>query len=115
MDDTAAGSAPEIAAELAVTLVRDGTPLIDVREPSEWEAGHAPDAHWIPLGELESRLSELPRDTEILVICHSGARSERAARALRDAEFIAVNVAGGMLAWAAAGGEVESGGETSPN
>lgn len=115
MDHSAGESSPEIAADLAVGLVRDGTPLIDVREPHEWVAGHAPDAHLIPLGELGARFSELPRDTEILVICHSGARSERAARALRAAEFIAVSVAGGMLAWSAAGGEVESGGETYPN
>jgi len=57
----------------------------------------------------------LPRDTEIFVICQSGARSERAARALREAEFIAVSVSGGMVAWQAGGGEVESKSETYPN
>jgi len=115
MDLSAAESAPEIVAQLAVDLVRDGTPLIDVREQREWDAGHAPDAHLIPLGELDARRSELPRDTEILIICHSGVRSERATRALRGADFIAVSVSGGMVAWEAAGGEVESGSETSPN
>ena len=115
MDLSAAESTPEIAAELAVDLVRGGTPLIDVREQREWDAGHAPDAHLIPLGELDSRLSELPRDTEILIICHSGVRSERATRALRGADFVAVSVSGGMVAWESAGGEVESGSETSPN
>ena len=115
MDPSAAESPPEIAAELAVALVRDGTPLIDVRAPGEWVVGHAPDAHLIPLGELDARMCELPRDTEILVICHSGARSERAASALREAEFIAVSISGGMVAWAAAGGEIETGGATYPN
>jgi rhodanese-related sulfurtransferase len=103
---------PEIAAGNAVNLVRGGTPLIDVREQSEWNAGRAPDAHLIPLGELESRFSELPRERQILVICHSGIRSEQAARSLIAAGFNAVTVTGGMVAWAASGGEVEAGSQS---
>lgn len=110
--DGTGGPVPEIDASDAVSLVRGGTPLIDVREPKEWDAGHAPDAYLIPLGELEARLSELPRDREILVICHSGMRSERGARSLIAAGFNAVTVAGGMVAWAASGGEVEAGSQS---
>ena len=40
--------------------------LLDVREPQEWQAGHAPQAEHIPLGQLESRLAELPRDRQII-------------------------------------------------
>jgi len=98
---------PEVSPEAAVQKVAAGTPLIDVREQSEWHVSHAPDAHLIPLGELEARLSELPRDREILVICQSGARSERAVQFLRRSGFDAATVPGGMLAWSAIGGEVD--------
>jgi len=99
---------PEVSPEAAVGKVAAGTPLIDVREQSEWNVSHAPDAHLIPLGELESRLSELPRDREILVICQSGMRSERAVQFLRRSGFDAATVPGGMLAWSAVGGEIDS-------
>lgn len=99
---------PEVSPEVAVVRVAAGTPLIDVREQYEWAVSHAPDAHLIPLGELEARLSELPRDREILVICQSGLRSELAVQFLRRCGFDAATVLGGMLAWSAAGGEIDS-------
>ena len=80
--------------------------LLDVREDDEWAAGHADAAHHVPLGELGSRVEDLPTDRAIAVICRSGARSARATKALLDAGFPAVNVAGGMQAWQADGGEV---------
>jgi rhodanese-related sulfurtransferase len=73
--------------------------LLDVREPGEWAGGHAPAAHHQPLGELDP--SRLPAADTVYVICQSGGRSERAARALRDAGLDAHNVAGGMTAWTA--------------
>lgn len=94
-----ANGVPEVAA--------GGVPaeawLLDVREDEEWAAGHAPRATHIPLGELGARTAELPVDREIYVICRSGVRSERAARALNGAGWRAINVAGGMQDWAAAG------------
>jgi rhodanese-related sulfurtransferase len=77
--------------------------LLDVREDDEWAAGHAPKATHIPLGELGARTGELPVDQEIYVICRSGGRSGRATQALNGAGWRAVNVAGGMQDWAAAG------------
>ena len=83
---------------------RDGAILLDVREPDEWQSGHAAGAKHIPLGQLRARLSALPRDREIITICRSGNRSSRAAAELRRAGFTAVrNMAGGMTAWARAG------------
>ncbi|HRF49568.1 MAG TPA: rhodanese-like domain-containing protein [Anaerolineales bacterium] len=76
--------------------------LLDVREPYEFEAGHIAGATLIPLGSLPGRLSELPKDREILVVCRSGARSMTATRHLLSAGFKAVNLRGGMLAWAQA-------------
>jgi rhodanese-related sulfurtransferase len=77
--------------------------LLDVREDDEWVAGHVPGATHIPLGELGARTGELPHEDAIYVICRSGMRSARAAQALTGAGWQAVNVAGGMKDWAAAG------------
>jgi rhodanese-related sulfurtransferase len=77
--------------------------LLDVREDGEWAAGHAPDATHIPLGLLGSRTADIPQDQQIYVICRSGHRSARATQALNGAGWQAVNVAGGMEGWAAAG------------
>jgi len=83
--------------------VPDGAWLLDVRESDEWAAGHAPQASHIPLGELRARTAELPYDREIYVICRSGHRSAYATQALNAGGWRAVNVAGGMHDWAAAG------------
>jgi rhodanese-related sulfurtransferase len=77
--------------------------LLDVREHDEWAAGHAPGARHIPLGELGARSAEVPQDELIYVVCRSGNRSGRAAQALAGAGWRAVNIAGGMEDWAAAG------------
>ena len=86
-----------------------GAVLLDVREDVEWEAGRAASAHHIPLGELGQRQLELDAGTPVLVICRSGSRSARAAKALRGAGYEAYNVAGGMKAWAEAGQKIEPG------
>jgi rhodanese-related sulfurtransferase len=80
-----------------------GAYLLDVREPDEWAAGHAPDAVHIPVGALSQRAGEIPQDREIYVICRSGARSAYAAHSLAGAGWTTVNVADGMTGWAVAG------------
>jgi rhodanese-related sulfurtransferase len=80
-----------------------GALLLDVRNPNEWQVGHAEGAAWIPMTELADRQEELPTDREIVVICKSGARSARVAQALVAAGYEAVNVAGGCDAWQVAG------------
>ena len=77
--------------------------LLDVREPEEWDAGHAPGAVHIPLGELGARYTELDTDRPLFVICRSGNRSAHAARALAGAGWDARNVSDGMSGWQAAG------------
>jgi adenylyltransferase/sulfurtransferase len=77
-------------------------PLIDVREPWEYESGHLPDAVNIPLGELPQRLAEIPRAASPVFICRSGGRSMRACTLALEAGIAApANLEGGMLAWAA--------------
>jgi NADPH-dependent 2,4-dienoyl-CoA reductase/sulfur reductase-like enzyme/rhodanese-related sulfurtransferase len=78
----------------------NGSFLLDVREKIELAVEHVPDAVNIPLGELRSRLDELPRDREILVICRSGQRAYTATRCLLQNGFDASVVSGGMLSHA---------------
>lgn len=78
-----------------------GVLLVDVREDSEWNGGHAPGAFHRPLGRLDP--TRLPKVDAVYLICRSGNRSARATRALLDAGFDAHNVVGGMTAWTAAG------------
>jgi rhodanese-related sulfurtransferase len=93
----------ELDAIDADDAVRAGALLLDVREPEEYDAGHAPGAQLVPLGELSRRLGELRADRTIVCVCRSGARSASAAEALTDAGFDAINLVGGLLAWAAEG------------
>lgn len=82
----------------------DEAVLLDVREQNEWDAGHAPSAVHIPLGDLPTRLDDLPSDdTTLAVICRSGGRSSQAVAWLTQQGFDVVNVDGGMRAWASAG------------
>ena len=94
---------PEVTAADAAVSVEGGALLLDVREPDEWEAGHAPGAQHIPLGQLGARFEELPKDRSIVCVCRVGGRSARATEALRGAGYDVVNLTGGMQAWAAAG------------
>jgi NADPH-dependent 2,4-dienoyl-CoA reductase/sulfur reductase-like enzyme/rhodanese-related sulfurtransferase len=77
-----------------------GAFLLDVREQFELAVEQVPEAVNIPLGELRSRLDELPRDREISVICRSGQRAYYAARMLSQNGFNASVVSGGMLSHA---------------
>jgi len=99
---------PEVDAAEAIALVAGGTVLIDVREQDEWDAGHAPDARLVPLSQLQERVGELPENTKLLIVCHSGMRSMRATAFLRAEGLDAVNVIGGMVAWSAAGGALSA-------
>jgi rhodanese-related sulfurtransferase len=77
--------------------------LLDVREADEWQAGHAPGARWVPLAELETVRFQLPMNRTIVCVCRSGNRSGKAAAELVQMGFKAVNMTGGMKAWAQKG------------
>jgi rhodanese-related sulfurtransferase len=96
------------------TQLPAGAFLLDVREDDEWEAGHAPDAVHVRLGELGARVGELPRDRELYIICRSGTRSAYAAQALGGVGLNAINVADGMTGWAVAGRPMVSGDGAEP-
>jgi rhodanese-related sulfurtransferase len=87
---------------------RDDVVLLDVREDFEYEAGHIPGATLIPLGQISSRLAEIPTDKTVVAVCRSGNRSEQASNFLRQQGFDNVhNMQGGMNAWGQAGYEIE--------
>jgi rhodanese-related sulfurtransferase len=94
---------PQIDVDEAAARLAAGAALLDVREPDEWLAGHAGEAQHLPMGEIVDRLDDVPRDREVVVVCKSGGRSARVTEYLLGRGVTAVNLAGGMLAWQAAG------------
>ncbi|GAA4967454.1 rhodanese-like domain-containing protein [Actinoplanes utahensis] len=92
-----------VDAQQAAALIADGAVLLDVREPAEWRAGHAPRARHIPLGQLASRLGDVPADRSVITVCRSGARSQQAAALLAHDGRQVHNLTGGMHAWISAG------------
>jgi len=75
--------------------------LVDVREPEEWAAGHAPGAIHQPLDSLH--LAVLPTGVPVIAVCRSGGRSAKAAEALMARGISVRNLTGGMQAWSASG------------
>lgn len=97
---------PQITPVEAHALAADGVGIVlDVREEGEFAAGHAPGALPLPLGALASGrpLPPAAHGRTVLVICRSGNRSQQAAAILTTRGAAAVNIAGGMRAWALAG------------
>ena len=89
--------------DLAVTtwdqiaeLDRDQTFVLDVRNPEELTIGALDRAVNIPLGQLRSRLNEIPKDRHIVVYCQAGQRAYFACRMLNQHGFETVNLSGGF-------------------
>lgn len=92
---------------LAPRLARGEVTVIDVRNRTEWEAGHLPGARHIPVGYLAEQLADIPRDKPIVVQCQSGARSAIAASVLLKLGLPDVaDLVGGINAWQVAGHDV---------
>jgi len=88
------------AAELHEKMKENKRPFIlDVRQPEEFRSGHINGAKLIPLGELRDKLTDLPKQREIVCVCASGSRSSSAARQLISAGYQVVNLRGGMHIW----------------
>jgi rhodanese-related sulfurtransferase len=86
----------------------DGPLLLDVREPGEFAEARIDGAVLVPLGQLQARAASLP-DRPTIVMCHSGSRSMAATNYLRSLGRDAVNLDGGIVAWARAGLPYRSG------
>ena len=89
---------------------RDDVAVVDVRTPEEWRAGHLPGVPNIPLGELEARLDEIPRDRPVVLHCQGGGRAAIAASVLAARGFDTVlNLESGYVGWRSRDLPVESG------
>jgi rhodanese-related sulfurtransferase len=100
--------APPLPLEVSVAeaaAMRDaGAFVLDVREPDEYATGHIPGATLIPLGQLPTRLAEVPRDRTVVVVCRTGHRSAQGRDILLDAGYgAATSMTGGMNEWIAQG------------
>jgi len=73
--------------------------LLDVREDWEMSIASVEGVVHIPMAQVETRLSELDQNTEIVVLCRSGRRSLEVAKLLQNSGFKAINLTGGILAW----------------
>jgi rhodanese-related sulfurtransferase len=89
--------------EIDAARVAGDAVVLDVREDDEWEAGHIAGSTHVPLSELMGRLDEVPGTDPLVVVCRVGARSAQVAAWLRGQGRDAVNLAGGLESWAAAG------------
>lgn len=91
----------EIDVTAAAQLLQAGVLLIDVREDAEVATCRVGGSRHIPMRQIPENLATLPRDRQILVLCHHGGRSMRVTQFLRANGFgQASNVAGGIDAWA---------------
>lgn len=100
--DSSADPGPEevSAGQLARLLGSDQEPfLLDVRQPEEVAEWAIAGAHNIPLGDLRRRLTEVPTERPVVVVCRSGNRSRQAAEMLSHAGYCVRNLNGGMTAW----------------
>jgi rhodanese-related sulfurtransferase len=85
----------------------DDVHLIDIRTPGEVAQGMIPGAAHLPMHLIPLRLSELPRDKELILYCRSGARSYHACSYLAQQGFDnLVNLRGGIVGWARGGFEI---------
>lgn len=89
-------------------LGRPDVMILDVREQSEYDAGHIPGVTLIPTGQVQNRLNEIPKDKPVIVTCRSGNRSAAVTKLLREQGYTNVhNMEGGIIAWQGAGYPVE--------
>jgi rhodanese-related sulfurtransferase len=99
--------ARDISVDKAYEMYKGGTYMLDVRTQEEWDEYHVPNATLIPLDQLPNRLSEVPKDKEIVVICRSGNRSQQGRDILLNAGYNATSVTGGIKEWYARGYDIE--------
>jgi len=97
------GAPLEIDARTLDAARQSGKPffLVDVREPFEWGICRIEGSIPMPLTQLPQRIAEIPRDADVVTVCHSGQRSLAAAQLLRTAGIEgARSLRGGVEAWA---------------
>jgi rhodanese-related sulfurtransferase len=100
--------ARDISVSEAYNLYQNGAFVLDVRTQEEWNEFHAPNTTLIPLDQLATRINEVPRDRQIVVVCRSGNRSQQGRDILLNAGFERVtSMTGGLNEWRVSGYPVE--------
>lgn len=90
----------ELSVDAAKAQRDAGAYILDVREQDEWDQFHLPGSTLIPLNQLSQRLSEVPRDKDIVIVCRSGNRSQAGRDILTAAGYKSVaSMSGGLLQW----------------
>ena len=98
----------EISPAQAYAKFQKGAFFLDVRSQEEWNRFHIQGSTLIPLDQLPHRLSEVPKDKEVVVVCLSGHRSQSGTTILQQAGYSNVFcLSGGLTAWKAAGYPLE--------
>lgn len=80
-------------------LMQEEIYLLDVRNIEEYQDGHIPQAHLLPLPELAARMQSVPRDVPVFIYCRSGQRAGTAKRKLQSAGYQNVYNIGGVMQW----------------
>lgn len=105
-----AADSTELTLAQAKVKIQQGAFILDVRTQQGWDQFRIAGSTLIPLDELPSRLNELPKDQDIVVICQSGQRAQNGVTLLKQAGFTRVSfMSGGLQAWMNAGYPVDSG------
>ena len=105
---SSSGLANEVSTDEAYKMYQQSSTFtVDVRTQEEWDEYHAPNTTLIPLDQLQNRLSEVPKDKEILVVCRSGNRSQQGRDILLSAGYNATSMTGGLKEWYAKGYPIE--------
>lgn len=98
---------PSVKPSEAQEMLQAGATFLDVRENSEWNAGHVPGAVHVPATNVAAQAPKrLPKGRPVVVACRTGARSKGATRMLREKGIEAYNLSGGLTAWESSGGRV---------
>jgi rhodanese-related sulfurtransferase len=93
---------PTVEVSQLPSPLSDELTVVDVREQTEWDHGHIPEAVHVPLMDVPARLGDLPAG-RLLLVCKIGGRSAQATAYLQANGHDAVNLAGGMVEWSGAG------------
>jgi rhodanese-related sulfurtransferase len=96
-------TAIDVGPERAAQMLAEGAVMIDVREEHERRAGYIAGSEHVELARLADAAAAIDRDAPVVFYCRVGGRSAMATEAFRSAGYDAHNLAGGLLAWVAAG------------
>lgn len=96
------GYVEEIAPEKVNDLLTNGEKLsmVDVRGPEEVATGKIPGAYNLPVNEIQTRMTELDKNKQHIIVCQSGGRSSMASMVLKSNGYNVLNMTGGMNEWA---------------